>query len=184
MGVRASKTDPPLFTSITKFSPQNSVYNSIHLLGTAAAGKRGIFWFQFQGCFRCLPLQIDYHFAQPQFLQFLFFCFERAALGISQQTTFSKSCHLQKQEFSFGFFVGSMLGPLHCDIEVSPVEITLLPFFPRCNAPPPTQRHFPASSLLQHLSSPRHPPRINRWAPCFHRDCWRLFCSLTFCHTP
>ena len=77
-----------------------------------------------------------------------------------------------------------MLGPLHCDIEVSPVEITLLPFFPRCNAPPPTQRHFPASSLLQHTSSPRHPPRINRWAPCFHRDCWRLFCSLTFCHTP
>ena len=81
-----SKTDPTLFMSITNFSPQNSVYNSIHLLGTAAAGKRGIFWFQFQGCFRCLPLQIDYHFAQPQFLQFLFFCFERAALGIFYRT--------------------------------------------------------------------------------------------------
>ena len=194
MGVQASKTDPSLFTSITKFSPQNSVYNSIHLLGTAAAGKRGIFWFQFQGCFRCLPLQIDYHFAQPQFLQFRGFCFERAVLGIFYRTPvqlfynklpFQNLVIFKSMTSVVAFLSVQCLGKLHCDIEVSPVEITLLPFFPRCNAPPPTQRHFPASSfLLQHLLSPRHPPRINRWAPCFHRDCWRLFCSLTFCHTP
>ena len=135
----------PSFRHKTLFTIQ-SIFS-----GRLLPGKGGYFWFQFQGCFRCLPLQIDYHFAQPQFLQFLFFCFERAALGISQQTTFSKSCHLQKQEFSFGFFVGSMLGPLHCDIEVSPVEITLLPFFPRCNAPPAHTKTLPSI-----LSSPTH----------------------------
>ena len=42
-----------------------------------------------------------------------------------------------------------MLGLLHCDIEVSPVEITLLPFFPRCNAPPAHTKTLPSI-----LSSP------------------------------
>ena len=163
VGVQASKTDPSLFTSITKFSPQNSVYNSIHLLGTAAAGKRGIFWFQFQRCFRCLPLQIDYHFAQPQFLQFCGFCFERAVLGILYRTQvqlfynklpYQNLVIFKSMTSVVAFLSVQCLGKLHCDIEVSPVEITLLPFFPRCNAPPPTQRHFPASSfLLQHLES-------------------------------
>ena len=37
------KTDPALFMSITKFSRENPVYNSIHLLGTAVLGKGDIF---------------------------------------------------------------------------------------------------------------------------------------------
>ena len=71
----------------------------------------------------------------------------------STHFTTTKSCHLQKQDFSFGFFVGSMLGPLHCDIEVSPVEITLLPFFPRCNAPPAHTKTLP--SILSSPPTPR-----------------------------
>ena len=141
----------PSFRHKTQFTIQ-SIFS-----GRLLPGKGGYFWFQFQGCFRCLPLQIDYHFAQPQFLQFLFFCFERAALGIFYRTqvhSFHYKLPFQnrvifKSKTSVFFFVGSMLGLLHCDIEVSPVEITLLPFFPRCNAPPAHTKTLPSI-----LSSP------------------------------
>ena len=42
-GCPRSKTDPALFMSITKFSPQNSVHNPIHLPGKAVLGKGDIF---------------------------------------------------------------------------------------------------------------------------------------------